>query len=124
MVTWLVLPKGVRYIDLEPGSGTPCKKGDVIHIHHKGRILNTGKAIPENSYEIGVPLSLRIGVGMVMPAWDEGIIGMKVGGKRKIICTPDKAFGEKGTSYIPPYSTLIYEITLVAIGMDFLKGME
>ena len=74
MVTWLVLPKGVRYIDLEPGSGTPCKKGgfsffsfywvgDVIHIHHKGRILNTGKAIPENSYDIGVPLSLRIGVG-------------------------------------------------------------
>ena len=63
--------------------------------------MNTGKPIPDNSYQIGVPLTLRIGVGcisrcnvrgrMVMPAWDEGIPGMKVGGTRKIICTPDKA---------------------------------
>ncbi|KAK8808298.1 hypothetical protein WA171_001519 [Blastocystis sp. BT1] len=115
---------GVRYLDLAVGEGDPCKKGDVIHIHHKGRILNTGKPIPENSYEIGMPLTLRIGVGMVMPAWDEAILGMKVGGKRKIICTPDKAFGDKGTPYIPPHATLIYEISLVAIGLDYLKGLE
>ena len=57
---WLL---GVRYIDLVVGKGDPCKKGDVIHIHHKGRILNNGKPIPDSSYEIGVPLSLRIGVG-------------------------------------------------------------
>lgn len=54
---------GVRYIDLVVGKGDPCKKGDVIHINHKGRILNNGKPIPDNSFEIGVPLSLRIGVG-------------------------------------------------------------
>ncbi|KAK8820625.1 hypothetical protein AV274_1615 [Blastocystis sp. ATCC 50177/Nand II] len=119
-----VTDTGVRFIDLVEGEGEPCRKGDIIHIHHKGRVLNTGKPIPDNSYQIGVPLTLRIGVGMVMPAWDEGIPGMKVGGTRKIICTPDKAFGEKGTPTIPPFSTLIYEITLVAKGMDFLKGLD
>ena len=55
----------MRYLDLVEGKGERCKKGDVIHIEHKGRILNTGKPIPDSSYEIGVPLSLRIGVGYI-----------------------------------------------------------
>ena len=53
----------MRYLDLVEGEGERCKEGDIIHIEHKGRILNTGKPIPDSSYEIGVPLSLRIGVG-------------------------------------------------------------
>lgn len=66
--------------------------GDIVNVHHKGRFL-TGKKIPNaDSYEVGSPLTFKVGLGWVIEAWDEAVLTMKEGGKRKIIATPDKAY--------------------------------
>lgn len=66
--------------------------GDIVNVHHKGRFLN-GKKIPNaDSYIVGSPLTFKAGLGWVIEAWDEAVLTMKEGGKRKIIATPDKAY--------------------------------
>lgn len=72
-----------------------------------GKFLDGTPIHNGNSYEIGLPITFKIGVGMVIKAWDEAIINMKVGSKRKVLATPDKAYGEKGSSFVPPMTVRI-----------------
>ncbi|KAK8795518.1 hypothetical protein WA158_000175 [Blastocystis sp. Blastoise] len=113
---------GIKYLDMVVGEGAEIQKGDIVHMHHKGRFLRTGKPMSFSSYDIGAPLSFKVGEGWVIPAWDETVLGMKTGGKRKVIATPDVAYGEKGANDIPPNSTIVYELEVVGTGMDGMKG--
>lgn len=100
--------------DILVGTGTEVKSGDTVTIHYSGTLEN-GKKF-DSSYDRGTPFSTPIGIGYVIPGWDQGVIGMKVGGKRKLTIPFNLAYGEAGIpGVIPPKSTLIFELELVDI---------
>jgi len=100
--------------DIEVGIGDAVvESGDDIVIHYKGTL--TDGTIFDSSYDRGEPFQTQIGVGAVIKGWDEGVLGMKLGGKRKLTIPPDMAYGEQGQGPIPPNSTLIFEVELVEI---------
>jgi FKBP-type peptidyl-prolyl cis-trans isomerase len=99
---------------LEEGTGDEAKDGDEVTVNYKGT-LEDGSVF-DSSYERGEPFTFTLGQGQVIEGWDKGLVGMKVGGKRKLTIPPEMAYGEKGAgSDIPPNSTLIFEVELLAI---------
>lgn len=100
--------------DIIVGTGAEVKKGNTVTIHYLGTFEN-GKKF-DSSYDRDTPFSTPIGVGYVIPGWDLGVIGMKVGGKRKLTIPFNLAYGEAGIpGAIPPKSTLIFELELVDV---------
>ena len=100
--------------DLKVGEGTEVKSGDNISIHYLGTLENGTKF--DSSYDRGEPFEVKIGVGYVIAGWDQGVIGMKVGGKRKLTIPYNLAYGEMGIpGTIPPKATLIFEVELMGI---------
>jgi FKBP-type peptidyl-prolyl cis-trans isomerase len=99
--------------DTKVGIGEEVHSGDSITIHYHGTLEN-GKVF-DSSVERGSPFKCRIGVGMVIAGWDMGVLGMKVGGKRKLTIPPQLAYGDQGIGDIPPNSTLIFDVELVSI---------
>lgn len=98
--------------DLVIGTGEEAKKGDRITVHYRGTLTN-GKEF-DSSYT-KQPFTFTLGSGEVIKGWDEGIGGMKVGGKRKLIIPPDLAYGNTQQGNIPPNSTLIFEVELLQV---------
>jgi peptidylprolyl isomerase len=99
--------------DSKVGDGDEVHSGDHITIHYSGTLENGQKF--DSSYDRGAPFKCRIGVGEVIDGWDMGVIGMKVGGKRKLIIPPGLAYGDRGVGTIPPNSTLIFEVELLGV---------
>ncbi len=99
--------------DIKEGKGEEVHSGDYITIHYHGTLEN-GKVF-DSSVERGTPFQCRIGVGMVIDGWDMGVIGMKVGGKRKLTIPPALAYGDRAIGDIPARSTLIFDVELVSI---------
>lgn len=100
--------------DLEKGSGREVKSGDAVVMHYSGTLENGEKF--DSSYDRGQPFTTRIGVGQVIKGWDEGVPGMKIGGKRRLTIPPDLAYGNRGAgNKIPPNSTLIFDVELIDI---------
>lgn len=99
--------------DIKKGTGDEVQSGDYITIHYEGVLENGVKF--DSSYDRGKPFKTRIGVGLVIDGWDMGVIGMKVGGKRKLTIPPSLAYGDKEVGDIPKNSTLIFEVELVSI---------
>ncbi len=99
--------------DTVEGTGPEVKSGDTIVIHYNGTLTDGTKF--DSSYDRGKPFETQIGVGQVIKGWDEGVIGMKVGGKRKLTIPSDMGYGEQGTQGIPPNATLIFDVELVEI---------
>ncbi len=100
--------------DIVVGQGREVKKGDTIVIQYTGTLTN-GKKF-DSSYDHGQPFETAIGVGRLIRGWDEGIPGMKVGGKRKLTIPSDMGYGATGAGDdIPPNSTLIFEVELLDI---------
>lgn len=100
--------------DIAVGSGNAVKSGDTVVIHYEGT-LPTGEVF-DSSYKRGQPFTTAIGVGRVIKGWDEGVVGMKVGGKRRLTIPPDKAYGVEGIpGAIPPNATLIFTLELLEI---------
>ncbi len=105
---------GLKIEDLKVGTGSAVKAGDTIKIHYLGTLEN-GKKF-DSSYDRGEPFQTQIGVGQVIKGWDQGVIGMQIGGKRKLTIPSDLAYGERGAGgVIPPNATLIFELELLEI---------
>ena len=99
--------------DIKEGEGPEVQSGDFISIHYHGTLEN-GKVF-DSSVERGTPFQCRIGVGMVIAGWDMGVLGMKVGGKRKLTIPSELAYGDRAIGEIPAGSTLIFDVELVSI---------
>jgi peptidylprolyl isomerase len=99
--------------DLEIGSGPEVKAGDTISIHYHGTLQDG--TVFDSSVQRGTPFETTIGVGQVIVGWDEGVPGMKVGGKRQLIIPPSKAYGNRTMGDIPANSTLIFDVELLDI---------
>lgn len=106
-------PSGLQYWDIKVGTGQEAKKGDHVQVHYTGW-LTSGKKF--DSSVGGKPFEFRIGNGDVIKGWEEGVTGMKVGGKRQLKIPPDLAYGKDGyPGAIPPNATLIFDIQLIGI---------
>lgn len=99
--------------DLEIGSGQEVKNGDTVSVHYTGTLTDGTKF--DSSLDRGEPFSFTVGEGSVIKGWDEGLVGMKIGGKRKLTIPPELGYGDKQAGSIPPNSTLIFEIELLDI---------
>lgn len=100
--------------DLLIGNGDEVKTGDTVFIHYLGTLEDGTKF--DSSYDRDQPFETQIGVGQVIRGWDEGVVGMEVGGKRKLTIPYHMAYGERGIpGVIPPKSTLIFELELIDI---------
>ncbi len=106
-------PSGLKYVDVVVGTGESPEPGRTVTAHYTGT-FEDGKKF-DSSLDSGKPYSFVIGVGSVIKGWDEGIMSMKVGGKRKLIIPPDLAYGPQGRPGIPPNSTLLFDIELLGI---------
>ncbi|MEA5391560.1 FKBP-type peptidyl-prolyl cis-trans isomerase [Cyanobium gracile UHCC 0139] len=106
-------PSGLRITDLALGEGDEARSGQTVVVNYRGTLTN-GKEF-DSSYGRG-PFSFPLGAGRVIRGWDEGVAGMKVGGKRKLVIPPDLAYGERGAGgVIPPNATLVFEVELLQI---------
>ena len=107
--------------DLTPGSGADIKKDQTALVHYTGWLYDA--AAPENkgkqfdSSVGGEPFEFQLGAGHVIAGWDQGVVGMKVGGKRRLVIPPDLGYGAKGAGQglIPPGATLVFDVELVEI---------
>ncbi len=106
-------PSGLQYWDIKVGTGAEARSGQKVKVHYTGW-LTSGKRF--DSSVGGAPFPFRIGGGDVIKGWDEGVVGMKVGGKRQLRIPPDLAYGAKGyPGVIPPNATLIFDVQLVDV---------
>lgn len=107
--------------DLKVGSGQEVKEGDTVIVHYTGWLENPEKKdYPgtkfDSSYDRDEPFTIQIGAGYVIKGWDQGILGMKAGGKRKLVIPYELAYGKYGVDpLIPGFATLIFEIELLKI---------
>ncbi len=109
-----ITPSGLRITDVVIGDGPEATAGENVSVNYRGTLEN-GKEF-DSSYGRG-PFSFPLGAGRVIKGWDEGVAGMQVGGKRKLVIPPDLAYGERGAGgVIPPNATLIFEVELLKIG--------
>jgi peptidylprolyl isomerase len=109
-------PKELEVKDLEEGSGAEAKSGDKVTVQYVGVDYKNGKEF-DSSWNRNEPLPLTLGAGLVIPGWEKGIEGMKVGGRRELIIPPELAYGEEGRPpAIPPNETLVFVIDLLEVG--------
>ncbi|WP_101650253.1 FKBP-type peptidyl-prolyl cis-trans isomerase [Brevibacterium ihuae] len=101
-------PTELEIVDDEIGTGAEAKAGDTVAVHYVGVAHSTGEEF-DSSYNRGTPLEFRLGVGMVIAGWDQGVQGMKVGGRRTLRIPPHLAYGEQGAGgVIAPGESLIF----------------
>ena len=107
-------PTGLQYWDIKVGAGEKAIHGEKVLVDYTGW-LTSGKKF-DSSVGTGKPFSFTLGAGEVIKGWDEGVAGMKVGGKRQLRIPPDLAYGAKGyPGAIPPNATLIFDVRLVGV---------
>jgi peptidylprolyl isomerase len=107
-------PKNLEITDVWEGEGAVAKAGDTVQVHYVGVAYSTGEEF-DASWNRGEPLQFRLGVGQVIAGWDQGVQGMKVGGRRQLVIPPDLAYGDRGAAgAIAPGETLIFVCDLVA----------
>ena len=109
-------PKKLEIKEIEEGTGAEAKAGDEVTVQYVGVNYKNGKEF-DASWDRGEPFSFQLGAGMVIPGWDKGVEGMKVGGRRELIIPPELAYGPEGSPpAIGPNETLIFVIDLLEVG--------
>jgi FKBP-type peptidyl-prolyl cis-trans isomerase len=104
----------VKIETLTPGTGDESKNGDTVSVHYTGT-LTDGKKF-DSSHDRGQPFEVTLGQGRVIKGWEQGLLGMKVGEKRRLTIPPDLGYGSRGAGgVIPPDATLVFEIELLEI---------
>jgi FKBP-type peptidyl-prolyl cis-trans isomerase FkpA len=108
-------PSGLIYWDIRVGNGEVAKEGSHVRVHYTGWLTN-GKKF-DSSVDAGKPFDFTIGNGEVIKGWEEGVAGMRVGGKRQLRIPPDLGYGAEGTpgGPIPPNATLIFDVQLLGV---------
>ena len=111
----ITTPSGLKYVDLVVGTGASPQHGQMVTVHYTGTFTD-GREF-DSSVNSGQPFTFRIGVDPIIKGWVEGVMTMKVGGKRKLIIPPQLGYGERGAGggVIPPNATLIFEIELLGV---------
>lgn len=105
-------PKKLEIKELKQGTGATAKAGDKVSVQYVGVLYSNGSTF-DSSWSRGEPFSFKLGAHEVIPGWDKGIVGMKVGGRRELIIPPALAYGEEGVyPSIPPKSTLVFVVDL------------
>ena len=109
-----ITASGLKITELSVGDGAEASAGQTVVVHYRGTLEN-GKQF-DASYDRVTPFSFPLGAGRVIKGWDEGVVGMKVGGKRKLVIPPDLAYGSRGAGgVIPPNATLTFEVELLDV---------
>ena len=105
---------GLQYIDLAVGDGLDARRGDEVTVHYTGWLEDGTKF--DSSLDRGQPFSFPLGRGRVIQGWDQGVAGMKVGGKRKLMIPAKLGYGKRGAGdLIPPNANLVFEVELLAV---------
>jgi peptidylprolyl isomerase len=108
-------PADLQITEVWEGNGAEAKVGDMVAVHYVGVAFSTGEQF-DASWDRGDPLQFQLGVGQVIAGWDQGVQGMKVGGRRQLIIPPDLAYGDRGAGRdIAPGETLIFVCDLVSV---------
>ena len=116
-VKMMTTADGLKYIDVKVGTG-PEAKGKTATVHYTGWLYENGAKGKkfDSSVDRGEPFDFRVGAGEVIKGWDEGVAGMKVGGKRTLIIPPQLGYGARGAGgVIPPNATLMFDVELLAV---------
>jgi peptidylprolyl isomerase len=107
-------PKDLEVTDIWEGDGKVAGAGDNVEVHYVGVSYSTGEEF-DSSWNRGEPLPFKLGVGQVIAGWDQGVQGMRVGGRRKLVIPPQLAYGDRGAGrQIKPGETLIFVCDLVS----------
>ncbi|HWP86040.1 MAG TPA: FKBP-type peptidyl-prolyl cis-trans isomerase [Terriglobia bacterium] len=105
---------GLQYWEIKAGAGETAVKGQTVRVHYTGWLTNGQKF--DSSVDRGQPFVFPLGAGRVIKGWDEGVAGMKVGGKRQLRIPPELGYGARGAgNVIPPNATLIFDVELLGI---------
>jgi FKBP-type peptidyl-prolyl cis-trans isomerase FkpA len=106
---------GLQYTDEQVGNGTVAAKGQKVSVHYTGWLTDGTKF--DSSKDRGRPFEFALGAGQVIRGWDEGVAGMKIGGKRRLVIPPELGYGARGAAgVIPPNATLVFEVELLGVG--------
>lgn len=109
----ITMASGLKYIDIVEGSGTSPQTGQTVSVNYTGTLVNG--TVFDSSAKQGKPYQFRIGTGAVIKGWDEGLMTMRVGGKRKLTIPPSLAYKDQRNGIIPPNSTLIFDVALLDV---------
>jgi len=105
---------GLQYQDLTVGDGTAAQAGDSVSVHYTGWLTDGTKF--DSSVDRGTPFEFHLGAGQVIAGWDEGVAGMRVGGKRKLVIPPELGYGNAGAGgVIPGGATLVFDVELLEV---------
>lgn len=108
-----VQQSGLLIEDITTGTGTEAVAGKHVTVNYRGTLLDG--TVFDSSYERGVPFDFDLGAGQVIQGWDQGVAGMKVGGKRKLVIPASLAYGDRAIGPIPANSTLVFEVELLDV---------
>jgi FKBP-type peptidyl-prolyl cis-trans isomerase len=107
-------PSGLRYQDVAKGEGAEATAGKTVSVHYTGWLPNGEKF--DSSRDRNEPFGFTLGAGQVIAGWDEGVAGMKIGGRRKLVIPPDLGYGTAGAPPdIPPGATLVFDVELLGV---------
>lgn len=110
----MTLKSGLKYKDLEEGGGAAAVSGKNVKVHYTGTLANGRKF--DSSRDRDEPFEFKLGAGMVIKGWDEGVAGMRIGGRRLLVIPPDLGYGQRGAGkVIPPGATLYFEVELLGV---------
>ena len=116
-MAFVTTPSGLQYEDTEVGTGAEAAKGQQVTVHYTGWLFIDGQQGSkfDSSKDRGQPFDFPLGAGHVISGWDQGVAGMKVGGKRRLLIPASLGYGASGAGgVIPPNATLLFEVDLLA----------